>query len=337
MKKKTLYQVITDRLRLYLNRRPHRSFSRTRRRDYVTDLALPGYFAFTGYVTKILFQNRKLFLKLALVYAVLTFLMVSVASQDSYASMVELFESTSADAFSDFWGKIGSAGLLFLAVIVGGSFDSLSDIQQIYAVLILLLTWLTSVWLLRNVMAGHKVKLRDGLYNAGSPIISTLMVSILVLVQMLPFSLALIGYNAASSTGLLGGGVEAMMFWMFAGLLTILSIYWVTSTFFALIIITLPGMYPFRAIRIAGDLVIGRRLRILMRLVWMVLVASVTWAIVMIPIILFDMWIKGLWPAIDWLPLVPGVLLLLSSISVVWISSYIYLLYRKVVDDEDDA
>ena len=37
-----------NRTRAYLQRRPHRSFRRTYRRDYERSLALPGYWAFTN-------------------------------------------------------------------------------------------------------------------------------------------------------------------------------------------------------------------------------------------------------------------------------------------------
>lgn len=125
-----------------------------------------------------------------------------------------------------------------------------------------------------------------------------------------------------------------MLFWIAAGLLTLLSIYWISSTFFALIVVTLPGMYPMQALRTAGDMVVGRRLRILLRLLWMGLGLVLAWALVLIPFILFDGWLKGVWPQIEWLPIVPVVLLLMSTATVVWTAAYIYLLYRKVVDDD---
>jgi hypothetical protein len=66
----------------------------------------------------------------------------------------------------------------------------------------------------------------------------------------------------------------------------------------------------------------------------MVLVLAVAWLLVMIPVILFDTWLKGIWVAITWLPIVPFVLLGLTSLTIVWSASYIYLLYRKVVADD---
>lgn len=327
---------IKQNIKSFLKRRPHRSFHLTRRRDYARSLKLPGYFAFTSYVRKTIWSNRRLFGLLIVFYILITIFMVGIASQDAYNTLKNTLDTTSGSVLSNGFGEIGKAGLLFLTTITGGLSQSLTDIQQVYTGIIMLIIWLTSVWLLRNILAGHKVKLRDGLYNAGAPIVSTFAVMILLLVQLLPFALVLIGYSAASTSGLLAGGVESMLFWIAAGLMTALSLYWITSTLFALVIITLPGMYPFQAIKTAGDLVVGRRLRILLRFLWMLLSTVVAWAIIMIPIIMIDSWIKGIWSAINWLPTIPALLLVLSGLTIVWISSYVYLLYRKVVADDVD-
>jgi len=334
---KKSFITIKKKFTSYSKHNPHRSFRRTLARDDVRSLKLPGYFAFTAYVWKTVWNNRKIFISLALVYAVLTALLVGIASQDTYSTLRETLNTTGGDFLSGSWGEIGKASLLFLTAMTGGLSQSLSDVQQIYTGLITLLTWLTSIWLLRNILAGHKVKLRDGLYSSGSPILSTFIVALLLLVQLLPLALALIGYVAASATGLLAGGVEAMLFWFSAGLLSVLSLYWMTSTFFALVIVTLPGMYPFQAIKTAGDLVIGRRIKILLRLLWMMASIVITWAIIVIPMILLDAWLKSIWPAISWLPTIPIILLALGALTIVWASSYIYLLYRKVVANDSES
>lgn len=318
----------------YLARRPHRSFRPTRRRDYVRSLKLPGYWTFSLYVIKVFRQHKKVFLLLALTYAVLTGILVGVASQDTYATLTDTLSETSGDFFKGNFGQIGQAGLLLLTIASGGITQTMTEAQQIYAGLIALLTWLTTVWLLRNMLANKKVKLRDGLYNASSPFLSTFIVALLLIVQLLPLALALLAYSAASATGLLAGGVEAMLFWIVALLLTVLSLYWITSTFIALIVVTLPGMYPFKAVQTAGDLVVGRRVRILLRILWMLLWAAVAWVVVMIPVIIIDSLIKGLWPAVQGVPVIPFVILALTSLTIVWLAGYVYLLYRKVVADD---
>jgi hypothetical protein len=318
----------------YKNRRPHRSFRMTRRRDYARSLKLPGLIPFTHHVNRTMWSYRKVLFWLGAVYAVLTIILVGIGSQETYSTLTATLNEAGSEIFEGNAGQIGEAALLFATIGMSGLTGTLSETQQVYAVILGLMVWLTTVWLLRNLLAGHKVRMRDGLYSAGAPIVSTFLVALVLLIQLLPIGLAAVAYSAASSSGLLEGGVEAMLFWIGAVMLGMLSLYLITSTFFALIMVTLPGMYPMRALRTAGDMVIGRRTRILGRILWMVLTLVVTWAVVLIPIILFDGWIKGLWTQIEWVPIVPVVLLLLGTLSAIWSSGYIYLLYRKVVDDD---
>ncbi len=330
----TPYSTLKRRVALMMSRRPHRSFQRTRRRDYVRSLRLPGYWAFTNEVRRTLLTNKKLFLGLALLYGILTVALIGLGSQDTYTQLSDALHETGTEILDGDIGKLGEAGLLLTTVLGGSLSGAPTDLQRFYAVILALLIWLTTVWLLRAVTAGRKPKLRDGLYNSSAPFISTFLVGCIMAVQLLPIALVAIAFGAATASGLLDGGVEAMVFWIGAGLLAALSLYWVSSTFIALIVVTLPGMYPMQAIKTAGDLVIGRRVRILLRLLWMILIALGVWVVVMIPIILLDMWIKDVWPAIQWVPIVPVMLLSVSSIVVIWASSYTYLLYRKVVDDD---
>lgn len=325
---------LKERSNAYLARRPHRSFKLTKRRDYKRPLKLPSYFAFNNYVNKMLLANKGIFIWLGIVYAVLYGLLIGVGSQETYDSLSQLMAEAGTEILGGDIAQFGQAGLIFMVAASTGLTASLSEAQQIYGVLLIFLVWLTTVWLLRNRMAGHKVILRDGLYNAGSPIVSTLLVAGLLVLQMIPIGIAAVGYSLANNAGLLNGGVATMLFWVAAGLLGVLSLYWATSTLIALVIVTLPGIYPLKAIKTAGDLVIGRRMRILLRWLWMMLSIVIVWAIILIPFILIDMWVKNLLPAISWVPFVPLMVLALSTFTVIWTSAYVYLLYRKVVDDD---
>lgn len=317
-----------------MSRRPHRSFRRTRRRDYVRSLKLPGYFSFTGYVLATLRAHIKTFLLLALVYAVLTMLLTGISSQAGYSQVADVLSTTGKDFFQGFTGQIEQAGLLLVTIISGSAGGQLTEAQQIYLILLFLMTWLSTVWLLRAYLSGNKPRLRDAIYSSGSPIISTLLVSVLLVVQMLPASLAIIAYSTALSTNFLSTGVIALVFFVIALLLVTISVYLVISTFFALIVVTLPGMYPWQAVRTAGDLVVGRRIKILLRVVWMALAALIFLATVMLPTILLVNWIQGSLKVLTAVPLVPVILTFTVSLITIFIASYIYLLYRKVVDDE---
>ena len=229
----------------YLEDSLHRSFRLSRRKYYKQDLKLPGYIAFTRHVNKTILDSKSMFLRLMLVYALLTSLLVGMASQDLYGVLSDNLRQTSGEIFSGGFGQIGQASLLLLTGVTGGISQNLTEAQQIFAALILLLTWLSTVWLLRNKLSGNKFKLRDALYNSSAPLVSTMLVALLALVQMLPLALGLIVYSAASISGLLTNGVEAMLVWAGIALLITLSLYWLTSTFMSLIVVTLPCMYPF--------------------------------------------------------------------------------------------
>ncbi|MDB5184166.1 MAG: conserved rane protein of unknown function, partial [Candidatus Saccharibacteria bacterium] len=218
--------------------------------------------------------------------------------------------------------------------VTSGLTPNITQAQSILAGLAAFFGWLTTIWLMRNTLAGHKPKLRDGLYNSGSPVLATVLVGFIITVQLLPTAFALIIYTAAQTSGLLDGGVSAMLVWCGVILLGMLSVYWISSSIIALVIVTLPGMYPFRAIRTAGDLVVGRRLRVLYRLLWLAVVTVIAWLLVTIPVILFDDWVKKLVPAINWIPFVPTAIIIMTSITLVYVSSYVYMLYRRIVDDD---
>ena len=329
-------QIIKLRKRInnLLARRPHRSFRRSRRRDYIRGLKLPGYWSFTAKVHKLLWKNKRLFLSMALFYSVLSAILVGLASQDTYIELADMLQETGSEIFTGNWGEIGKASLLLGTSVLGGINQTPSEAQRIFAPLIFLLVWLSTIWLLRSVMAGQKPRLRDALYNSGSPIVSTLLVSLVFLIQLLPAAFAALGFWAATQTGFIWDGLESMLFWVLIILLLVLSLYWGVSTFIAMIIITLPGMYPMRAIQTAGDMIVGRRLKILLRLLWMASYVVVTWFFIVVPIIIIDAWLKDIWPNTEWLPVVPVTILLLSSLTVVWSTAYIYILYRKIVDDD---
>ena len=319
----------------YLKYRPHRSFRRTRRRDYIRSLEIPGYIAFTYQVWAHLMKHKRVFGGLIACYALATIVLVGAASQETFTQLAGLLKETSGSILEGGWGEIGKAGLLLFSGAVGNFSPQLGETQQIYAALLFTLTWLAGVWLMRAQVAGGKPRLRDALYNSGAPIVSTAIVALLIVVQMLPMAIGVIGYTTALSAEL--AGVLAMVVFLAAFLLIALSLYLVTSSFFALIVCTLPGMYPLEALRTAAQLVINRRLRILLRMVWLIVVVLLAWVLAMLPIILFATWLQSTWPQISWVPIVPFALSFTAAASTVFASSYTYMLYRKVVDNDSSA
>lgn len=310
------------------DRRPHRSFRLTRRRDYVRGLNIPGYVAFTGEVIGVLWKNRRLFLAMTFVFSAAFILLGGVSSPESYNELADI-----AEEGEDVMGKFGSAALL---AIVAASSGPSSDIQQVYIGLAAVMTWLITVWLLRQINAGNNPKFRDGLYNAGAPLMSTVILVLIFLVQLVPLGLLALAYGALSQTGSIESGLGSFLFFGIASIIIALTLYWITSTFLALSIVTLPGMYPWQAMRAAGDIVLGRRVKVLLRILWVGLLMSITWLIILIPIIMID---QSLRSNVEWfalVPLVPVAVSIMMVASIIWMSAYVYMLYRRIVADDSN-
>lgn len=313
-----------DRHQAFMKRRPHRSFFLTRKRDAARSMKIPGYFAFTHQVWQIIWANKGLFIKFILLYMVLSLLIVGTLSQDNYIALRDQLNSASEGLGA------GELALLFVGAMTSGSGEEATIASQVLAGLLLLLGWLIVVWILRRRMAGDTIKLRDALYSAGSPIIATFALLLIMVLQLVPFALALLAYSALSGVGLINWSIdiENMAAWCALAAMAVMTIYWMTTSFIALVIVTNPGIYPFQAIRMAGDIVVGRRLRIMLRLLFMALPMVIMWLALLLPIIWLDDFLK-----IDWLPLVPLMVLTLSTVTLTWVASYIYTMYRKLIDD----
>ena len=318
---------------------PHKSFRLTRRRDYKRQLILPGYFKFTKSVFALISKNKKIFIALIAFIMMLSILLVGFMDQSFLATLQDtLSEVDSGDELYSSLGEIGRAGVLVLSTASsGGLVYSPTESQQIILVFITIFSWLAIVWLVRNIMAERKdIKLRDALYNCGSPIIALAAVVLIIIAQLIPALIAIVVYNAAVSTGFLSGGVESMAVATAVLLMVSLSVYWIIGSFFALIISTLPGMYPLKAVNIAREMVIGRRVKIFMRILWAVLICVLMWVPIVILVALTD-WLGGKFEIINDIPIVQFFMLLTNCLILVFLSSYTYMLYRGVVDNDSRA
>lgn len=326
---------IHQRVQFFMARRPHRSFQLTRRRDYVRSFAIPGYFAFTIEAGALLWHHKKTFLLMLAVFFVLIVLFGLMGSQEIYLQLKELLDETAPESlFGGPTGEIGKAGVILFTALTSGLSGRVDTGQVVLSSLFGLYIWLTMVWLLRRYVAGKRARLRDGLYNAGAPILPTMLLLVVLMLQLVPGALAVIIGATAWQTGLIGGGAAAMLLTVVFALIALLSLYWIVSTLVALVVATLPGTYPMQALTISGDLVVGRRLRLVYRTVWLLLLIVSSWVVVMIPVILLDGWMKSSFEQIHWLPIVPMALLLVGIATIMYACSYIYLLYRKMVEDE---
>lgn len=311
---------------------PHKSFKRTYREDCQRELEVPGMMQHLAETFKIIFKNWKLFVPLLILAVVLNVALVGIMSQATYAEFQETIDRINTGVNGEGMGSMAKAGVILLyTVTTGGLAGGNSEVAMIFGVIIFLLLWLTTIYLVRHLLAGHKIKLRDGLYNAMTPLVSTFVVAAVAVVQCIPIFLLIIAYSAAVQTDFLAMPFYALMFLVFAALMITLSGYLLSSTLMALVAVTAPGLYPGKALRAAADLMMGRRIKMILRLIALILAMAVIWAVVLIPLIMFDLGMKNFeWAA--GIPFVPICLNIMSCFTIIYIAVYLYLYYRWMLE-----
>ena len=183
-------------------------------------------------------------------------------------------------------------------------------------------------------MAGHKVKLRDGLYNAMTPLLSTFVVFVVTLIQCIPIFLLIIAYSAAIQTDFLATPFYALVFFVFAALMIIISTYLLSSSLIAFVAVSAPGLYPMEALRTVSDLMMGRRIRFILRLVALIVVIVLMWLLIMLPLILFDLWMKSFaWTS--GIPFIPICFTILTCFTAIYVTTYLYIYYRWMLGYEE--
>lgn len=325
---------LVERFNNFRSRRFHRSFRLTPRRDYLRPLKIAGYWSFTKSVFRVISENKKSFLSLMAVISLANFILIGLLDQDFLNSLKEIANTTNGGLLSGGWGELGKASLVVLSTFsTGGLVRSPNEAQQTTMFLIVMFAWLAVVQLCRNIFSGKKkISVREALYTCGMPIIPMSVIALVILIQAIPAFLSVIIYGSATATKFASQGVEQMMFFAAILLLVSLSVFWIIGSVFALIIVTIPGTYPLQALKISGDMVVQRRLAILLRVLWCAFILAIIWFIVLVPLVLLFGWLSSVISFFSNLPIIQIVMVLLTSFSLVFAAVYLYSLYRKIID-----
>jgi len=310
-------------LRAHYNDSPHRSFRQTppAQRGRTRRLGVKAAWLLIVETFSFLKRHRRLFIWLVVLYALATYFLIGGVSQADYASL-------KADSKSIAQGLdvITQAAAYLGAAVTGGLTQAPSDLQRFLSGFITLIFWLATIWAVRMLSADRKIKLREAFYNGMTPMMSTLAVLLVVALQLIPAALGLFAFSIAVTQDWITSAVEGLAFGGAALLLSLLSLYWITGSIVATAIVALPGMYPLQAFVDARQLTMGKRWDIALRVVSVLIIEVLVWAVIMIPVFILDSWLS-----LPWLPLVPIAIQVMSGFSVIFTSTYLYKLYRSLL------
>lgn len=311
----------------------HKSFRRSYREDYMRQTSTPGLLSHAMIAFKTIFAHWRTFFLLIGLMVVGYVIAVGLMSEEFYQQIQTTIDESSIELAGGEIGNFAKAGLLLVSTITTGGLNvGMNDTQAIFTIILFLILWLVTIFLLRHFFAGGKPKLRDALYNALTPLLSTLVVFAVIFVQAIPLFLVIITYSAAVSTNFLATPFYALVYFIFAASMILLSCYLFSSSLLALVAVTAPGMYPFSALFAASDLAAGRRIRIVLRILYMILVVALIYIVTMMPIILLDLWLKSTWDFFAGWPIVSFFLTIVTCFVFIYCSTYLFLYYRWLLD-----
>ena len=320
--------------------RLHRSFKRSYYEDYQRKTELPSLTSQASAAFKMFFKFWKIFLPLLLIFVGLYIFLIGAMSENTLADVKANVEQTNKDVADGKIGTVGKAGLTLLGIISTGGLTTMNDAQIVIAVLLFTIIWLVTIYLARHLLAGHQeIKMRDGFYSALSPLVSTLVVGLIIFLEAIPIMLTIIVFQVALTTEFLSTPFYALLFFMFAALMITLSLYLLSSSFFAIIVVSAPGLYPLTAVRMAKNLIMGRRLRFLIRVFYLVIIVALLYLLLLMPAIILDGILKAqfAWLADSKIPFVAIIQLTITVFIFIYLSIYFYLFYRALLDYNDDA
>lgn len=321
--------VSPDRVKL------HKSFKRSYREDYRREIEVPGITYHALKTFKVIFNNWKLFLPLLIIVVVMAIVFIGLMNESTFQQFQQVLNQTTEQMGYGDIGYVAKAGLLLISTVTtGGLSSAANETNTIFGVLIFLIIWLTTIFILRHRLAGHNIKLRDALYNSLTPMISSFVVFAIAVIQCIPIFLLVIVYSAAVQTDFLSTPLYALAFFIFAAVMIILSGYLLSSSIIAFVAVSAPGLYPMQAMHTSSDLMMGRRVKFIIRIISLLLVLTITWVVVMLPLIVFDLLMKNFeWAA--GIPFVPVCLLVMTCFTGIYITAYLYLYYRWMLDYEE--
>jgi len=274
---------------------------------------LIGSFRLTGQVLKTIRNNWKPLLGIIAVYLFLNILLGGVSNiSDNFQTIKSDLQTNSGNSI---WHAAGG-----FASLVGTSGTSGSATGSSLQTVLFIVVSLVIIWALRHLMSGQKVRIKTAYYNSTLPLVPFMLIVLVILVQLLPVTIGAVVLALLSNSVFAGSGAANIV--AIAGLIILAawSVYMICASIFALYIVTLPDMLPRQALRSARDLVRYRRLAVIRRVLFMPIFIFLVMGVVITPLILWASFI------------VPPVFFCLSALAVLFAHTYLYSLYRGLLE-----
>lgn len=276
---------------------------------------MPGIYRLFKQTISLLVKNKKLFFGIITIYILLSVLLVNGVSlfTDFFDTKKQIDESLGGDISG--W----TTSFALLGVLVSAGSSASSETGGVYRLFLILVISLALIWAIRQASAGQKVGVKQSFYQGLYPLAQFILVALVIVLQFIPFLIGNFLLSAAITNSIAVTLAEKSLFILLFILLSLLSLYMVLSSVFALYIVTLPDMTPMKALRSARALVLHKRLSVALRLLGLPILSLLFFIVLVLPLIYF-------------LPFLAVLLfIVLSGLMLYFFHAYNYNLYRALL------
>ena len=259
-----------------------------------------------------LWGHKELFVGITVVYGLLNILLAQ-----------SLSGATDVSSLTQTVGHLKNldSGLKAFGSLINSTGSGSDPAASAYKLFLGLVFSLAVIWALRQVLTGAAVRIRDAYYRGMYPLVPFILVLLVIGLQLIPFLIGSALYALVMNNGLAVHFIEQALWTLVFGVLALVSLYIMSSSLFAVYIVTLPDMAPLKALRLAHDLVRHRRWTVMRKILCLPLFLLIIVTVIMVPIIV---WLT---------PLSKWAFFVLSICVLPVIHAYMYTLYRELLNE----
>lgn len=262
-----------------------------------------------------LYRNKKLFIGILLTYGVFYILFVKgISANFQLGNLKQNLNETLG-------GKQGTlnTGFALYGLLLGSAGNGSTDQASVYQMVFLVIFGLALIRGLRVTYGGNvRMRVRDVIYSSTGSLIPFVIVLFFILLQCLPALIASSIYSVAQANGVLTSvpqkGIALAV--LFLGLFW--TLYMVSSSIFALYIVTLKNP-PRASLKAAKELVRYRRSIIIRKVLFLPAALLVISALILVPLIII------------YAPAAEIVFMAFTILVLGVVHSYLYTLYRSLI------
>lgn len=235
---------------------------------------VPSAWRLLGRTYQFCLNNWKVLGAITLVYGLFYFLLVRAAPQIDLSE----YETTIDELIGE--GSDGVKTLTLAGLALASAGTSTSQVQLLYGLVLIVVFSLAVIWSLRHIMAKKKFNLRDSFYRSQTPLVPYLGLLGLMSIQLIPMAVGSLLYSIVTAQSIAVTPVESLLFAVLWLGLTLLSAYFLVNSLMATYAVTLPGMYPWAALKATRGLVKGRRWFLLRKMLLLPVILFLLFALV---------------------------------------------------------